>query len=420
MLFIYSSLPLGGIETFFLRLARQRKKDGLVTKFIFMSSPKESNSYLLEELMKFSEVYFSYDVFLKLPYISSRLPLISPLNKKTLISIAKDIERVHVSCGIHALFAIRIMEKIKRDLILTIGLYHSLEFAWGDNKKLPYFEKVNRNLVLSCIPKKNLFWYSDSMIDFYESRLDMSFKEAQTFRLGVIERKGSSFKKLYSNTSINKINICSVGRLTGFKTYNLWMLQIVFNLKHKGYDVTYDVYGEGEIKDEMKNKILELGISDNVSLKGLLPYKNFGKTVIKYDLFIGSGTAIIEASSLGVCSLIGIESIQTPETYGFFKDFYKVDYNINSLDYEKVSVQSKIIDFMGKSNEDKNLMSEKHLMSVEDFYIDTCSQNFSKYGHSIFSYRNFNYNKFLYSLNIVFYVLFSKFKGASNYRNRYS
>ena len=57
MLFIYRVLPIGGIETFFLRMAKERYKKGLATTILLLSDPHESNQALLMEMKKYSNVY---------------------------------------------------------------------------------------------------------------------------------------------------------------------------------------------------------------------------------------------------------------------------------------------------------------------------------------------------------------------------
>ena len=67
MVIIYSALDLGGIQTFFLRLAKSRFLKGKKTKII-LYIPKELgvyNEYLYSELSKYAEIYHFDDVFLK-------------------------------------------------------------------------------------------------------------------------------------------------------------------------------------------------------------------------------------------------------------------------------------------------------------------------------------------------------------------
>lgn len=52
MLFIYGALPVGGIETFFVRMAKERFSKGLFTAILLQSKPEESDPVLLAEMKK--------------------------------------------------------------------------------------------------------------------------------------------------------------------------------------------------------------------------------------------------------------------------------------------------------------------------------------------------------------------------------
>ena len=58
MLFIYGALPVGGIETFFVRMAKERFKKKLSTSILLLSKPEQSNNELLSEIKKYANVIF--------------------------------------------------------------------------------------------------------------------------------------------------------------------------------------------------------------------------------------------------------------------------------------------------------------------------------------------------------------------------
>jgi hypothetical protein len=415
MLFIYGALPVGGIETFFVRMAKERKKQGLSTKILLLSSPGQSDPELLNEMSRFAEVFFIKEIYLLHEKISKRFILISPLKKDACSRMMQGVEHIHVANGLCAFLANRLIKASGKRLKLTIGFYHSLEFAWGKGLNLPYFEKLNRKLVLHDIPKSNLFVFSQSIIDFYKDRLNVELTGAQTFRIGVVERGNLLHGKNYDDANKRDIRICSIGRLIDFKTYNLWMIDVVSQLVKKGFKVNYDVYGDGPLITEMQSKIDSLGLSNNVILKGTLPYSDFDKVVSSYDLFIGSGTAIIQASALGVCSLIGIESIKEPRTYGYFNEFCEIDYNIQNPHLEKISVFGLIEDFILRSTDEKNELSNKHKESVEPFYMDRCLKSFD-FNEKVKEINRHNVNNALYTVSYLLTHLVFKLKGQSFYK----
>lgn len=420
MLFIYIALPVGGIETFFVRMAKERYRSGLITKVLFTGSKELSDEVLLSELNKYADIFYVNDLY-KLPdIVSSKLLLLSPFDKKKISFLLKGIKHIHVANGLGAMLAERLIKTVKFEIKLTVGFYHSLEFSWGHNKKLPYFERVHREFIFKYMPKNNLFLFSETMIDFHELRMNVDLSQSSSFRIGVIDRKDNEARGGGSRTfNRESLKICSVGRVVDFKTYNSWMLDVVLQLITLGVNVVYDVYGDGDSSmiENLNQKIKRLELQNNVFLRGPLPYSDFDTTVSSYDLFVGSGTAIIQASSLGIPCIIGIESIEEPLTYGFFKDFSHVDYNMASLPYKKVTVLSLILELLNMSHDDRMICSIEHSKSVEDFYIDTCNSNFESQGKSFVS--NYSYSRFLYELSWKLSALHYRLFENSVYRNKY-
>lgn len=418
MLFIYVALPVGGIETFFVRMAKCRYERGLVTKILLTGPKFLSDSQLLSEASKYAEIYYVEDVYMLPEALSRKFLLVSPLKKNKVQELFEQVTHVHVANGLGAMIGNRLIQSVNIDVKLTIGFYHFLEYSWGENLNLPYFERTHRDFIFNKLPKQNLFLFSHSTMTFNQKRLGVDLSCSPTFRIGVINRPENERANVHIfSKSRNSIKICSVGRLVDFKTYNFWMLDVVFNLREQGCDVIYDIYGEGDMLDKIQRRITELGLEDQVKLQGTLAYNDFDKVVIGYDLFVGSGTAIIQSSALGVPSLIGIESVSEPFTYGFFKDFSHSDYNISTLPFEKVSSEILILNFMKLSDDAKAQLSQEHIDSVEEFYMDICNSNFEKHGVSI--RKSYSYSAFLYELSWKLASLHHRFFKNSIYRSRY-
>ena len=97
--------------------------------------------------------------------------------------------------------------------------------------------------------------------------------------------------------------IIAVGRLAPQKNYFV-MLEAMKKVLENKRDVTLDIYGDGFIKDEITNKIKELGLESNVTLKG--NSQNVYERLVESDLFLmtsdfeGFPNALLEAMALGV------------------------------------------------------------------------------------------------------------------------
>ncbi len=409
---IYGALGLGGVETFFVRLAKERAESGLTTKVLLMEDSDQSNCELLTEMRKYASVFFRNDIFYDLKFIGDKVQLFLSPRRKVLKSILSDVSQVHVANGMHALVAMRLLALSDCEAVLTVGFYHSLEFAWkGD---LPYFEQINRKFVLGHLPKSSLLLFSESIIEFYWKHASVDLAGANVFRLGVIDRSSNAnVVKKYQNKD-SEIRLCSVGRLVDFKTYNIWMLNVVSELRERGYSVSYDVYGNGPLKDLMLNRINELRLNDVVELKGEFNYSAFNEVVLSYDVFVGSGTAIIQAAAQGVCSIVGIESIEQPETYGFFSECAAVDYNIKIESLKKVEVIDVLEAFFRMDARERQELSNSHRECVEQFYMDTCSDNFERLsGKGMLG--GFSFSRVRYVFSYLFTMITARLKGEIYY-----
>lgn len=407
---------MGGIETFFLRLARERSKQGLVTKILLLSPPKHSDPELMGEMKKVADVFFADDIFFG-GRASFFLALLLPFKINLLKSLIEGVEHIHVSSGHNALLAFRIFKKLNFKGYISVGFYHSKEFPDYKSKKIPYCEIVNSRFVLEFLPKRNLLTFSQSTLEFYKKTYSIDLGEAKVFRIGVIEPCQLVYKKY---TSAETIKICSIGRLVSFKTYNIWMLDVIEELNNKGITVHYDIYGTGPLSVKMKKIIEDKKISNFVNFKGQLEYRNINKVVAQYDLFVGSGTAIIESSAAGVCSIVGLESIPTPHTCGYFCEYADRDYNIADLNQHRVSVSQLISEFYEMDVYEKQQLSEMHMsVSHHIFGMKSCLDEFDSTKYQTLDFNVWKYSRLAYLLSFFYQKFVSIFFKNSYFNLKY-
>lgn len=116
-----------------------------------------------------------------------------------------------------------------------------------------------------------------------------------------------------------QLRIVSVGRLVDFKAYNLGAAKIAEALRTRGLQVSWDIYGDGPLQAEIEQEIERYRAGDLVKLRGELLYREFQQTVAGYDIFVGIGTAALEAAMLGVPTICGTDS-QPELCYGFLHE----------------------------------------------------------------------------------------------------
>lgn len=110
--------------------------------------------------------------------------------------------------------------------------------------------------------------------------------------------------------------LVSVGRLVDFKTYNLYMPAVVAELHRRGHEhVEWHVYGDGPLGPSIRDQARRFGVSNAVHLHGTVPYESFATAIDDAEVFIGCGTALVEAGLCGVPGVVGVDS-SGPVTYG--------------------------------------------------------------------------------------------------------
>jgi glycosyltransferase involved in cell wall biosynthesis len=408
MLIILGSLRIGGIETFVLRLCKKRYERGLKTKILLKLDKKFSNTELYTEVEKYAKIYQLQELFNfpSVHEITKRFSLILPLNKYKINELVEDINQIHVTGGYGALLASKIIKMTNIKVPLTCGIYHSKEFIyWG--KDTPSFIKIENDYVLNYIPKENINSYSETIIKYYEEKQNINLVGSNIFRIGVIE---NTEKRINLEKFDNNIKICSIGRIVDFKTYNFWMIDVIKSLIEQGVSIIYDIYGDGEEFDNLKKLIDKKELAGIIKLKGILEYGKIEETLLEYNLFIGSGTTIIQAAALGIPSIVGIESIKKPLTYGFFCDVSTYDYNIDGLDIKKIPVEDLILNYYKQSLSEKKFLSEKHIESVTPFLMETTVDNFEKLNcNKIQEVKISFFDLLVHEMNLIYYSLLAVF-----------
>jgi hypothetical protein len=110
--------------------------------------------------------------------------------------------------------------------------------------------------------------------------------------------------------------IVSVGRLAPAKDYNFYMIDVVKELKARGHKVEWCVYGEGEYEPEMRRRIRQEGLESTISIRGIAPYHQFWQVLSDAHVFVGMGTAILEASWFRVPNVYANPYDRVGLTYG--------------------------------------------------------------------------------------------------------
>lgn len=114
---------------------------------------------------------------------------------------------------------------------------------------------------------------------------------------GVNEKLREQLLSLTPVTKINsneQIRFCYIARLTSWKRQDL-ALEIIVKLKDRNLNISLDIYGRGETYNYLVNRINELGIANEVSIKGSIAHKDIPELLSKYQVAF----FLYDASNLG-------------------------------------------------------------------------------------------------------------------------
>lgn len=172
------------------------------------------------------------------------------------------------------------------------GVFHPRAYFMTGERS----DRIFLNHLLARVIGKNfLFFMNEECRQSHANKWDIDLAACPILALPI-----NYVDVIWQPSAKRGVRIVSVGRLVDFKTYNLGAAEIVRTCLERGIDVSWDIYGDGPLYDAIQESIEAAGISDRVRLVGALDYKIFSSTVARYDLFVGMGTAALEAAMTGL------------------------------------------------------------------------------------------------------------------------
>lgn len=338
LLIIYRQMHTGGIETLILRFAQYYRSKGFMLHVILT----EGGGSLLPDLERAATVR-----------IMNTFPLVISRDFLEKDPFYKDIREVLVLCPEGNTIGLKIASQLY--IPYKVGVYHPEDYGL-------FASRFYRRLFNAVPDECKLFMNDDCLIN-HERILGRKI-HANIWPLPVITEKPEA------TTAVRipeKNKMISIGRFDPFKTYNLTTIKTVSKLKAKGLDLKYDMYGYGLLEDQMRELIKNYDLTDSVFLKGMLKYDALEATARKAYLFVGCGTAAIEASHAGVPSIIA-----TLETDGLANGLFTdaIGYNIGekSSSLKTQTIESLIEYIIGLSDEQYFQLSALHTRVAKERY----------------------------------------------------
>jgi len=303
ILFVYYTLDqLGGIETLIVRLSRRLCALGHRVTLLLQARPNAGNEdpALLAEVRKYATVQFVWGWFRTAPGSLRGLDL-------------DGVDFIHAFESNSLLLATVIQRCCAPAARIVTGIYHTREY--GTFCKPKRYQMLLVEDVFRSMPAPNLLFMNEAAVKEHTSSLGRDFGDSPILPLAIDTARFASL-----NRAPDRHRIVSVGRVTNFKTYNFTMLEVVRSLRSRGHPVEYHIYGDGELLPKLKQQVCDQGMEDCVFLHGALPYEQFGAMMEEAGVFVGMGTALIEAAASGVPALTAIESAKEPVSYGYLHE----------------------------------------------------------------------------------------------------
>lgn len=373
ILFVYTGLPKGGIETFFVRLVKRLSNEGHVISFLFFS--KNLDDELVKELQNYAKIY-SFNDYLMAPFFlknkSPLLKLLLPFKRKKLNSeLLKNIDHIHAPDFNSILYVNRILSR-KVTKNISTGVYHINEFDFNGFHNWYFSKKIEK--FLSILPYENILFFNEISKEYYNQKLKNKFENSVVTPIGIDITKYSTVN--FSGIQNNRV--VSIGRLTKWKKYNHSMIDVVYSLKKRNILIRYDCYGDGEELENLNQKVNRFDLNDLITFHPGIPYDQFQEVINNSLMFIGAGTSLIEASACGLPSLIGIENEIKPVTYGFLHDIKGYSYQEQQLKLVKKNIENYILYLRELTDVTYVNECNKAILRAKDFTMDITQRDFNQ------------------------------------------
>jgi len=88
----------------------------------------------------------------------------------------------------------------------------------------------------------------------------------------------------------------------------MYAAKIIRQLLDGGVEATWDIWGYGPDEAAILATIEKYNVSSYLRLRGSLPHDSFDETVSSYDVFVGMGTAVLEAAKTRMPAIVGVEN----------------------------------------------------------------------------------------------------------------
>lgn len=296
IILIKENLAIGGAETLMVRMC-----NWFCTKGHCVLIVTEKRNENIEHLL---------DKRARILYVKNKITHL--INKKNAEAFVKKVNLCDVDV-IYAYHPVELPVAITLNSLfpaskLLIGVYHPNAYinrTPGNRIRQDFTKRL-----FSQLPIKNIVFMNSAVRDNHEKYFRSSFRFAKIWPLPLAI---PTFCDFYNKSNI----IISIGNLKPFKTYNTTMIDVVKELRNKGCDIKYEIYGKGPLKKTITGKIKKYNLQEFVQVFDQVDYNMFHNTARRGFVFVGLGTAALEAAAASVPSIVSVAYSREPISFGY-------------------------------------------------------------------------------------------------------
>lgn len=334
MIFIVNVLIMNGGSTFVLRVCRELVRRGIRPTVLILI--EKIDEEMLSKLTEVANVFILRDFLVdRGMFFRGWFGLFGCVEWGRLIkNLFSNGQHVHVMGVFGLMFARRVAVRFPK-IRLSVGIYHQNEFLF---RRTFSFLTEDAQSSFGNLNPSSIIFFNDISRSNYSKFFKKDYAASPTVPIGI----ETMLLKQRPGPSRKSKNIVSVGNLVSFKTYNRHMISVLAELRPLFPDLRYEIYGDGPERSLLQAHANCMGVADRVDFNGMISYSEFSSVVQGALVFVGSGTALVEAAALGVPALIGIDSIVEPESFGFLNQISGFSYNEGNIVASKVSLRTCI------------------------------------------------------------------------------
>lgn len=393
IIFLVSDFTIGGIQTFIANMATTLSDDGVRVTILCLK--RQIDSFLMEKLGRKVELRF-FSEFDDFRFGSSSVgwAVVAPKNI-SLKALICSHEQIHVTDSATLMFWASLSLNFNTCPRLTVSMYHSEEFIWSSTHTFRRLEQKT----FASLDDNALVFVNSTCKEKCKQRYQRLYTNSNLVPVGVpqLSRQLPAKRERHTNFGVY------IGRLVGSKCYLDGFIKSIPIILEKYPDFEFHIFGEGP----EKRRLMDLAFGMPVKFFNQVQYSELLVVYERYGFALGSGTSILHSASCGVPSIVGIESMPEPLTYGLLEDTVGPDYMEQGLSYELVPFDVVVDKILGCDEETYLNYSQSARVRAADFSMEQSAGKLFGLGQKVES--NFKAaHKVAYYLSYVLWSLKSK------------